>query len=106
MIKKNYTPIELQELLKQAHYHLGCVLYQGEIDFDRAVSELETAVQMDPDNIPALYHLGQAIREQVERSTLKRAEDVLRTYLLKGAPLGDEDRIREFLGSRSKSIGM
>lgn len=103
MIEENYTPDELKDILKQAHYHLGRVLYQGGLDFDQAVSELEQAVRMDPDNIAALYHLGQAIREQVERSTLKRAEDVLRTYLLRGAPLGNEDQVREFLGSREKS---
>jgi hypothetical protein len=27
---------------------------------------------------------------------------VLRTYLMKGAPLGHEDEVREFLGSRKR----
>jgi tetratricopeptide (TPR) repeat protein len=103
MIEKNYTPEALQDLLKQARYHLGRSLYLGGIDYDRAVSELDKATRMDPDNVAALYHLGQAIRLQVERSTLKRAEDALRAYLLKGAPLGDEERVREFLGSRAKT---
>ncbi len=102
MIKENYTPEALQGILAAAHFHLGRVLYEGELDFDRAVSELELAVRLDPENIEALYHLGQAIREQVERNKLKRAEEVLRAYLLKGAPLGHEDQVREFLGSRRK----
>ena len=101
---QQYTSEELQEILKEAHYHLGRVLYEGELDFDRAVSELESAVAMDPENTPALYHLGQAIRLQVEHNKLKRAEEVLRTYLVKGAPLGHEDEVREYLGSRKANL--
>ena len=50
----------------------------------------------------AHYHLGQAIRQQIERNKFKRAEEVLRIYLMKGAPLGHEDEVREFLGSRKR----
>ena len=99
LLKQQYTDQELDALLAEAAFHLGCVLLEGEFDFDRAVSELEEAVRLDRDNVPAYYYLGRAIQIQVERNTLKRAEDVLRTYLLQGAPLGHEDEVREFLGS-------
>ena len=99
-MQQTYTSEELQGILKEAHYHLGIVLYEGELDFDRAVSELEVAVRMDPENVPALYHLGTAIRLQVERNALKRAEELFITYLIKGTPLGHEDEVREFLSMR------
>jgi len=99
---ESYNPQEMQALLAETHYHLGRVLCEGELDFDRAVSELEEAVRLDPDNIRAHYHLGQAIRQQIERNKFKRAEEVLRIYLMKGAPLGHEDEVREFLGSRKR----
>ena len=99
---EKYSSQEVQGLLAEARYHLGRVLFEGELDFDRAVSELEEAIRLDPANISAHYYLGQAIREQVERNKLKRAEEVLLIYLLKGAPLGHEDQVREFLGSRKR----
>lgn len=99
LLKQQYTDQELNALLAEATFHLGRILFLGEFDFDRAVSELEETVRLDPDNVLAYYYLGQAIRVQVERNTLKRAEDVLRTYLVRGAPLGHEDEVREFLGS-------
>ena len=100
MLKEKYTDKELNALLAEATYHLGRVLFMGEFDFDRAVSELDEAVRLDPDNLPAHYYLGQAIRTQVERNMLKRAEDALWTYVSHGAPLGHEDEVRKFLGSR------
>jgi len=99
-LQKQYTNEELNALLAEASFHLGRVLFIGELNFDRAVTELQEAVQLDPDNAPAYYYLGQAIRAQVDRNILKRAEDALRTYLSRGAPLGHEDEVREFLGSR------
>lgn len=103
ILKEQYSDAELRELVGEAKFHLGRVLYEGELSFDRAVSELEEAVELDPDNTPAYYYLGQAIRAQVERNTLKRAENALRRYLERGAPLGHEDEVREFLGSRRQS---
>jgi len=100
--KADYKQQELQSLLAEAKYHLGRVLCEGELDFDRAVSELEEAVRLDPENVAAYYYLGRAIREQIERNKYKRAEEVLRIYLMKGAPLGHEDEVREFLGSRKR----
>ena len=110
LLKEQYTDEELSALLAEASFHLGRVLYLIEsdvsadkADFSRAVSELEEAVELGPDNVQAYYYLGQAIRAQVERNILKRAEDALRTYLVRGAPLGHEDSVREFLGSRMQA---
>lgn len=102
-LKKQYTNEELEALKAEATYHLGRVLLLGELDFNGAVARLEQAVSLDPSNVSAYYYLGQAIREQVERNTLKRAEDVWRSYLTRGAPLGHEDEVREFLGSRKST---
>jgi cytochrome c-type biogenesis protein CcmH/NrfG len=99
-LQEQYTDQEIRALLAEATFHLGRVLFVGEISLDSAVSELTEAVRLDPDNVAAYYYLGQAIRTQVERNILKRAEDALRTYLSRGAPLGHEDEVREFLGSR------
>ena len=100
MLGEAYTPEELQAILKEATYHLGKVLYEEGKDYDRAVSLLADAVRMDPENGPALYYYGQAIRAQVEYNTLRRAEDALRAYIEKGAPLGHEDEVRQFLDAR------
>ena len=100
MLGETYTPEELQDILKEATYHLGKVLYEEGKDYDRAVSLLADAVRMDPENVPALYYYGQAIRAQVEYNTLRRAEDALRAYIEKGAPLGHEDEVRQFLDAR------
>lgn len=110
MLKKQYTDEELHALLAEATFHLGRVLYLSESkksaadsDFSRAVSELEEAARLDQDNVEIYFYLGQAIRAQVERNILKRAEDVLRTYLAQGAPLGHEDEVRRFIGSRMQA---
>jgi hypothetical protein len=103
MLGETYTPEELQDILKEATYHLGKVLYEEGKDYDRAVSLLADAVRMDPQNVPALYYYGQAIRAQVEYNTLRRAEDALRAYIEKGAPLGQEDEVRQFLGMRKRT---
>lgn len=86
----------------EARYQLGRVLFESERDFSRAVSELTEATTKDTKNVRAFYYLGQAIREMVERETLAKAEAALQTYLVEGAPLGHEDEVREFLGSRKK----
>jgi len=102
MKQYHYSKEEQSEIDSQVHYYLGRVLYEGALDFDAAVSELETAVRLDPGNAGAYYHLGQAIREQIEKNKMKRVEDVLQIYLSKGAPLGHEDEIREYLHVRLK----
>lgn len=91
---------EAESLRSEAHYQYGRFLFESERDFNKAVSELNDAIRLDPDNVRAYYYLGLAIREMVERETLSKAEEALKTYLIKGAPLGHEDEVREFLGSR------
>jgi tetratricopeptide (TPR) repeat protein len=87
-----------------AHYQLGRVLFVSQRDFGGAVSQLREAVRLNPENARAYYYLGQAIRAMVEHETLTRAEEALQSYLAKGAPLGQEDAVREFLGSRRKTV--
>lgn len=100
ILREQYSDEEINALLCEAVYHLGRVRYEREQDFDGAVSTLEWAVRLDPDNIPAYYYLGQAILEQIQRDKLTRARDVLRHYLTHGAPLGHEDAVRESIGTR------
>ncbi len=102
LLNQRYTGPELSGMLGEAKYHLGRALYEGKKDSDlnQAVTELEEAVEMDPGNTAALFYLGQAIRAQVERNTLARAEKVLREYLVRGAPQGQEDEVRSFLQTR------
>jgi hypothetical protein len=100
MLGQTHTPEELQAILEEAIYQLGKTLYLEGRDYDRAVSLLNQTVLSDPDNVHALYYYGQAIRAQVEFNTLKRAEDALLQYIQKGAPLGHEEEIRQFLEMR------
>lgn len=100
MIQEQYTNEEVQHILKDACYQLGRCYFEAGTNFDEAVSMLSRALQLDPENIPAQYYLGQAIRIQVERDYLRRAAEYLRSYLQKGAPLGREDEVRQFLGMR------
>lgn len=109
MRKEPYTDEERIALLAEARYHLGRVLYEGEASFpanepvfDLAVTELEEVVKADPTNTAAYYYLGQAIRAQWERNRIKRAREALRLYLMRGAPLGHEDELREFVEARKK----
>lgn len=106
VLQQNYTPAELQAILTEATYHLGRVLYEEGRDYNRAVSVLTDAVNLDGQNIPALYYLGQAIRAQIEQNLYKQAEEALRTYIQKGAPIGHEDDVREFLRVRQKVTGI
>jgi uncharacterized caspase-like protein len=91
-----------QDHLREAHYQLGRVLFESGKDFTRAVSELDKAV-IEGGDARAFYYLGQAIRQMVERETLTKAEEALKTYLAMGAPLGRENDVREFLGSRRET---
>lgn len=104
MLRQTYTDDEIRTLLAEARYHLGRVLYIGEIDFNRAVSELEESLSLDSGNTAAYYHLGQAIRVQVERRTMQRAREVLGEYLRRGVPIGHEAEVREFLGVRAGHV--
>jgi tetratricopeptide (TPR) repeat protein len=86
---RNYYP--------EARYNLGRVLFESGRNLARAVDELRQATEQEPDNIPAYYYLGQAIRALVERETLVEARKALQTYLDKGAPLGHREEVQKFL---------
>jgi hypothetical protein len=73
-------------------------------DLGRAVSELNRVTEREPDNVLAYYFLGQALRALVERENLARAEQALRTYLDRGAPLGHEAEIIAFLAERDGRV--
>ena len=84
----------------EAHYHLGRVLFESQRQLGRAVTELELAIEQEPENAQAYFYRGQAILALVERETLVEAEKMLRTYLKMGAPLGEEERVLQFLAER------
>ncbi len=88
------------EKYPEASYLLGRVLVESGQDLERAVSELERAVESDPDDAAALYYLGKGIRDLVSKDFLARAENAWREYLLKGAPLGNRDKVEAFLATR------
>jgi tetratricopeptide (TPR) repeat protein len=104
VINRDYTNAEIQEILKEAYFQLGKVLYLQAESYDDAVSMLKKAIHLDPDNVSALYYLGQSIRMQIERDYQKQAIDYLRSYLLKGAPLGQEEEVRRYLGARGTNV--
>jgi len=88
------------ETYADAQYYLGRVHFESKRDLNIAISALRLATQYDPDNAPAYYYLGQAIRALVERETLAEAEQALQTYLKAGAPLGHTGEVQQFLSSR------
>jgi len=87
----------------EARCHLGRVLFESGRDLERAVSELRQATEQEPDNVPAYYYLGQAIRALVEQEFLTEAQKALQNYLEKGAPLGHRKEVLEFLNSAKPS---
>lgn len=84
-----------------AYYQIGRILFEKGGNFTKAVSELNEAIRLDPENTHAYYYLGEAIRKMVDSETLTKAEDALKTYLARGAPMGHENEVRLFLGSRT-----
>ncbi len=83
-----------------AHYYLGRTLFESEVDLARAESELRLATKQDPENTAVLYFLGQAIRKRIEQESMIEAESALRTYLERGAPLGNQPEVEAFLATR------
>jgi predicted Zn-dependent protease len=58
----------------QAHYELGKALLQ-QADIARAVSSLEIAVKLEPENALFYYELGRAYNAAGRREEGKRAND-------------------------------
>ena len=72
----------------EASYYLGRFIFESGKQFARAVGLLREATIDEPNNIAAYYYLGQAIRSLIEKETLVEADQAIKTYLKKGAPLG------------------
>ena len=61
-------------------------------------------VEVEAENVPALYFYGQAIRARVERkSSLQAATDALNKYLRAGAPLGHRAEVQAFLAGQTQT---
>ena len=54
-------------------------------DRARAVSECRRASELDPAHPDALFWLGRAIAELIQRETVAQANNALTTYLTQGA---------------------
>lgn len=74
-------------------YYLGRAYLAPGDDLAAAVSELEAATRADPENGPAHYYLGEAIRNLVLKQTLVRAAAAFERYLECGAPHGHIDEV-------------
>lgn len=81
-------------------YHLGRILYESGQLPGRAIAELTHVVEKDTENARAYYYLGQSIRTLIFQESLQKAEEMLRRYLEKGAPLGQVAAIQAFLDER------
>lgn len=94
------------ENLPEAQYQLGRLLFEhNDKDIARAVSALTRVTELDPDNAAAYYFLGNAIRVLIERESLVAAEKALQTYLGKGAPLGHQKEVQDFLAGEHSFSG-
>jgi non-specific serine/threonine protein kinase len=56
--------VALRPDLAETHIALGQYYYQGLLDYQRALSELSTALQLQPSNSAALYMTGLVLRRQ------------------------------------------
>jgi len=87
----------------EARYYLGRVLLESQRDLPRAVSELREVTRQQPNHIAAHYFLGKALQALIERESLVEVENAFKIYLDKGAPLGNEDEVKDFLSKRQDS---
>ena len=88
-----------QQEYSEIHYWLGRVLYESGRDPARAVSELRLAAQQSPNNIAALYYLGQALKSLMTQEFMTEAKKAFDIYLKSGAPLGHRKELYEFLNN-------
>jgi len=82
----------------EARYHYGRLLVESKRDPARAMSELEKAVEEQPNHPGARYFLGVAIRQMIEQQWLERVGEHWRRYVELGAPLGHLEEVSTFLG--------
>lgn len=65
---------------------------------------LQKAIQLDPDNIPAHFFLGKALKELIQQESNDQIIEAFDTYLKAGSPLGFEDVAQEFLNSQNPKL--
>ena len=103
MSREKGKDLNAEDHYHEARYHLGRVLFESKKDFTRAVSELNEAIKLDPENGNSYYYLGKAILSMIEYETLAKAKNAFKKYLAKGAPLGHEEEVRKEMGTSIKS---
>jgi tetratricopeptide (TPR) repeat protein len=88
-----------KELIAEARYHLGRVLYEfkGDDELDRAIYELKTASSQDPKLAGAFFFLGRALRDAARRVLPELSAKAFQAYLDAGAPLGHEEKVRGWM---------
>lgn len=74
------------------------------ITWTRIVNLLDEAYQEDPCNSPALYYLGKARLGLIETESLKSVEQNYKAYLAKGADIGYEEEVQEFINSQNPDL--
>jgi tetratricopeptide (TPR) repeat protein len=80
LAKKEYLDaIAEQPNSPKAHSYLGLYLVNVEKDYTAAVAEFETALRLDPNYMPASYHLGRTAA--LANANLARGEERLKKYL-------------------------
>ncbi|MBG0565469.1 caspase family protein [Actinoplanes aureus] len=91
------------EWQRQARYHFGRLqMLHGE-DLNEAVAALRAAHRQDGTDPRVLRALAQAIRALVERESLVHAARYLMDYVNRGAPLGMDADMVDFLNQRRRS---
>ena len=65
---------------------------------------LQKAIQLDPDNIPAHFFLGKALKELIQQESNEKIIEVFETYLQADAPLGFEEEAQSFLNSQNPKL--
>jgi tetratricopeptide (TPR) repeat protein len=104
MVRERQRDANADHHRAEARYQLGRAIYESGVSYARAVAELGEAVKLDPQNTAAHYFLGQAVRQMVARETLATAEEPLRIYLSRGAPLGHKNEVQQFLATRTAGV--
>ncbi len=80
LAEKEYADaIREQPNSPKAHSYFGQYRANVEKNYTAAFAELETAVKLDPNYMPAFYHLGRAAAQA--NTNLARGEEALKKYL-------------------------
>lgn len=77
--KEYVDAIREQPKSGKAHSFFGQYLASAEKNYPAAMTELETALKIDPKYMPAFYHLGRVA--SVANTNLTRGEEALKQYL-------------------------